>query len=239
MSKRATVVANWKMNGNLELIQSFNQEKWGSENVEVVFALPPTLFAHAQLSALAGQDVSAHENGAFTGELSAPMLREAGCRYVILGHSERRQYHGETEALLLQKWQRAQAAGLNVIYCVGESLHEYEAQSTTEALQRQLLPILEAELLSTNDAIAYEPVWAIGTGKAATADYAQRVHQEIRAMIREKSVNMSRSVRLLYGGSVKADNAASLFACPDVDGFLVGGASLKVVEFKGIIEAVS
>ena len=237
--RKAIVAANWKMNGDRALVQAFSEHNWQFATVDTVFGLPFTLLAGAHFGTLAAQDVSAHASGAHTGEISASMLKEAGASYVILGHSERRTDHGESEALLLEKWRQAQAQGLKVIYCIGESLAEYEQQKTSEALHRQLQPLLATDLLSADDVIAYEPVWAIGTGKSATADYAQRVHAEIRQIIAAKNGNIAPSLRIVYGGSVKPENAGELFQGKDIDGFLVGGASLQADVFLKIIKAIS
>ncbi|MBV7435019.1 triose-phosphate isomerase [Cardiobacteriaceae bacterium TAE3-ERU3] len=239
--RKVMAAANWKMNGNRELVQKFADENWQRDGVEVVFGLPATLLSLAHekgLGKLAGQDVSAHESGAHTGELSAAMLKEAGCAYAIIGHSERRSDHGEDEALLIEKWRQLKAAGLGVIYCIGESESAHDNGETAAVLRAQLEPILEADLLDEHTVVAYEPVWAIGTGKAATPEYAQKAHQEIRQIVAEKHAKIANSLRVLYGGSVKPDNAAALIAAEDIDGFLVGGASLDTQSFTGIIEAM-
>lgn len=236
------VAANWKMNGNIQLLESFAKQSWNTRSAQVIWGLPSIYLVKAKqlgLSALAAQDVSAHEKGAYTGELSAEMLQEVGCEYVILGHSERRSYHQEDEALLVEKCKQLKKQGLKAIYCIGESLEEYENQQTDEALKRQLDPIIEAGLLDEQSVIAYEPVWAIGTGNTATLKYAQTVHAKIRNMLKEKYATIAPSIRILYGGSVKADNASQLFSGEDIDGFLVGGASLEIQSFQGIIEAIS
>lgn len=237
--RKAVVAANWKMNGDIQLLNEFAPIQWGNDKVEAIFALPSILLPWAKFGQLAGQDVSAFASGAHTGEISATMLKNAGCSYVILGHSERRTDHHEDEALLIEKWKQAKAVGLKIIYCIGESLEEYEQNRTQEALLRQLNPILDTDLIDEETVIAYEPVWAIGTGKTATAEYAQKIHQEIRKIICKKSDTISARLRILYGGSVKADNAKELFSGEDIDGFLVGGASLKADSFKQIIEAIS
>ena len=167
------------------------------------------------------------------------MLKEAGARYAIIGHSERRTDHGENEALLIEKWKQLKAQGLKVIYCIGESLQEYDAGQCDAAVLRQMNPVLEAGLVDADTVIAYEPVWAIGTGKAATAAYAQEVHGKIRALLRDKAAGVADKVRILYGGSVKPDNAAELFAGEDIDGFLVGGASLQADTFDKIVGAMA
>lgn len=241
MKRKMMAAANWKMNGGRELVEAFAQVSWQREQIEAVFGLPATLLDCAQragLKKLAGQDVSAHASGAHTGECSATMLKESGCEYAIIGHSERREAYGEDEALLIEKWRQLKAAGLGVIYCIGESEAAHESGETASVLAAQIKPVLDANLIDEQTVIAYEPVWAIGTGKAATPEYAQQAHQEIRRIIAEKHAKISLSLRILYGGSVKANNAAALIAAEDIDGFLVGGASLDVQSFTGIIEAM-
>ena len=186
---------------------------------------------------LGAQDVSAHDSGAFTGEVSAPMLHELGCRYVIVGHSERRQYHGETDALVADKAKAALASGITPIVCVGETLAEREAGHTEEVVRRQLAAVIHANGHCISEiVVAYEPVWAIGTGKTASPDEAQAVHAVLRAQLKAATEKSAR-VKILYGGSMNAANAASLLGQPDIDGGLVGGASLKAPDFLKIIAA--
>ncbi|RKW19623.1 MAG: triosephosphate isomerase, partial [Cardiobacterium sp.] len=168
--RKPIAAANWKMNGDFALVEAFAKHAWPQGNVEKIFGLPAIYLAKAHemgLAELAGEDVSAHASGAHTGEISATMLKEAGASYAIIGHSERRTDHGETETLLIEKWKQLKAQGLKVIYCIGESLQEYEAGQCDSALLRQLNPVLDAGLVDADTVIAYEPVWAIGTGKAA------------------------------------------------------------------------
>jgi triosephosphate isomerase len=188
---------------------------------------------------LGAQDVCAEEPGAHTGEIAASMLADAGCRYVIVGHSERRALYGEDDALVARKFQAAQRHGLVPVLCVGETLAERERGATREVVLRQLDAVLAAagEGAFTTAVVAYEPVWAIGTGRTATPGQAQEVHALIRVRIAEKDARIAASLRVLYGGSVKADNAGLLFAMPDVDGGLIGGASLKAEEFTAICRA--
>jgi triosephosphate isomerase len=184
-----------------------------------------------------GQDVSAHEQGAYTGEVSAAMLRDFACRFVIVGHSERRQYHGETDALVATKAQRALAMGITPIVCVGETLAEREADQTEAVVKRQLAAVIHAVAHCTSEiVVAYEPVWAIGTGKTATPEMAQQVHAVLRAQLSAATQHPER-VHILYGGSMNAANAASLLAQPDIDGGLIGGASLKAADFLQIVAA--
>lgn len=188
---------------------------------------------------LGAQDVCAEAQGAYTGEVSAAMLRDVGCTMVIVGHSERRALYGEGNSLVARKFSAAQSQGLVPILCVGESLEQREAGETTAVVARQLDAVLElvgAAAFGTA-VLAYEPVWAIGTGRNATPDQAQEVHAFIRGRIAARDAKIAGEVRILYGGSVKAGNAAELFAQPDVDGGLIGGASLKADEFLAIVAA--
>ena len=187
--------------------------------------------------ALAAQDVSQHAAGAYTGEVSAAMLREFGVRYVLVGHSERRQFHGETDADVAAKAQRALANGITPIVCVGETLAEREAGQTEAVVKRQLAAVVHLNGHCISEVVvAYEPVWAIGTGKTASPEQAQQVHAVLRAQLAAAS-DKAPSIRLLYGGSMNAANAAQLLAQPDIDGGLVGGASLKAADFQAILAA--
>ncbi|KAF1046682.1 MAG: Triosephosphate isomerase [Herbaspirillum frisingense] len=191
--------------------------------------------------ALGAQDLSAHASGAYTGEVSAAMLQEFGVQYVIIGHSERRAYHGESDAAVAAKTVAALQAGLVPVVCVGETLEQREAGKTNDVVGGQLDIVLEA--LSADDAarivVAYEPVWAIGTGKTATPEMAQEVHAMLRARLAAKSAEAAAKVRILYGGSMKPDNAVQLLAMADIDGGLIGGAALKAVDFLAIIQAAA
>ena len=181
--------------------------------------------------------MSQHEAGAYTGETSAAMLREFGVRYVLVGHSERRQYHGETDTLVATKAHRALAAGITPIVCVGETLAEREAGQTEAVVRRQLAAVIHLNgHCITEIVVAYEPVWAIGTGKTATAEQAQQVHAALRAQL-QAATDKAGQIKLLYGGSMNAANAASLLAQPDIDGGLIGGASLKAPDFLQIVAA--
>ena len=193
----------------------------------------------AQGSALewGAQNISSQESGAYTGEVSAAMLREFGVRYAIVGHSERRQYHGETDAVVAHKAQKALAAGITPIVCVGETLEEHEAGKTEEVVKRQLAAVIHENGHCISEiVVAYEPVWAIGTGKTASPAIAQSVHAVLRAQLKAATPQADR-VAILYGGSMNAANAADLLAQPDIDGGLVGGASLKSADFLNIIAA--
>lgn len=186
---------------------------------------------------LGAQDVSAHDAGAYTGEVSAAMLKDLGCRYVIVGHSERRQYHVETDALVADKARAALASGVTPIVCVGETLAEREVGCTEEVIKRQLAAVIRANGHFISEIVlAYEPVWAIGTGKSASPPDAQAAHAVLRAEL-EAATDQFARVKILYGGSMNAANAASLLAQPDIDGGLIGGASLKAHDFLTIIAA--
>jgi triosephosphate isomerase len=187
------------------------------------------------------QNVSEHEKGAFTGEVAPGMLADIGCDYVIVGHSERRAIYGETSAQVAAKFVAAQAAGILPILCVGETLEEREAGSTEHVIDEQLDAALEAAGIDAfaSAVIAYEPVWAIGTGMTASPEQAQDVHRHIRARLAEKSADIAEGVQILYGGSMKGENAAGLLAQPDIDGGLIGGASLKANDFLAIAEAAA
>jgi triosephosphate isomerase len=241
------IAGNWKMNGsrvtNAALLDGIRAGA-ASVNAELAVCVPAPYLAQAQ-SALAGsvvawgaQDLSAHERGAFTGEVAASMLAEFGCRYVIVGHSERRSYHAESDQLVAHKAERAIAAGLTPIVCVGETLAQREQGATDAIVAQQLAPVLDAvgERLASV-VIAYEPVWAIGTGKTATPETAQAVHQSIRAQLGKRSASSAEQVRILYGGSMKPENAKALLAMPDIDGGLIGGASLNAADFLAIASA--
>jgi triosephosphate isomerase (TIM) len=190
--------------------------------------------------ALGSQDISSHEKGAFTGELSAAMLKEFGVRYAIVGHSERRQYHGETDTAVALKAKAALAAGITPIVCVGESLAERESNKTEEVVKRQLAAVIHENGHCISEiVVAYEPVWAIGTGKTATPEMAQAVHAVLRAQLHAASSVAAERVQILYGGSMNAANAASLLSMADIDGGLIGGAALKAADFLSIIAAAN
>lgn len=241
------VVANWKMNGDLhanaQLLRALLDGLPSAPRSEVLVCVPsPYLPQAAQLlagSALAwgAQDVSAHAPGAFTGEVSATMLRDFSVRCVLVGHSERRQHHAEADAVVAAKAQQALAAGITPIVCVGETLQEREAGLTEAVVRRQLAAVIHANGPCSSEMwVAYEPVWAIGTGRTASPEQAQEVHAVLRAQLRA-AVSHAERVPLLYGGSMNASNAAALLGQPDIDGGLVGGASLKAAEFLSIIAA--
>lgn len=247
--RRILVAGNWKMNGGKEMAKSLVEgikAGLGSVKAAEMAICPPFIYIPTVASmiegtpiALGAQNLAKEDPGAFTGEVAAPMLVDFGCTYVIVGHSERRAYYGETDALVAQKFVRAQKEGLVPIVCVGELLEERESGKTEQVVARQIDAIIDAAGASAlaNAVIAYEPVWAIGTGKTATPDQAQDVHRFIRSRIAEKDAAVAGKVRIQYGGSVNAGNAAEIFAMPDIDGGLIGGASLKVDDFLAICAA--
>ncbi len=245
------VAGNWKMNKNLqegvELAKELNTILAADKpNCDVVICTP---FIHLASVAqvldqnvigLGAENCADKVSGAYTGEVSAEMVKSTGAQYVILGHSERREYYHETPEILKEKVLLAQANGLKVIFCIGESLAEREANKQNEVVKAELegsVFNLSAEDFS-KIIIAYEPIWAIGTGKTATSDQAEEIHAYIRSVIADKyGKEVAENISILYGGSCKASNAPELFAKPDIDGGLIGGASLKTADFKGIIDA--
>jgi triosephosphate isomerase (TIM) len=247
--KQKLIAGNWKMNGSQEanatLVAALRAELPSPPTCGVALCVPaPYLASVAALlqgsSMLVGaQDVSEHEAGAYTGEVSAAMLKDLGVRYAIVGHSERRQYHGETDAVVAAKAQKALASGVTPIVCVGETLQEREAGRTEEVVKRQLAAVIHTNGHCISEiVVAYEPVWAIGTGKTANPEQAQQVHAVLRAQLLAATAHASR-ISILYGGSMNAANAAQLLAQPDIDGGLVGGASLKAADFLSIVRAAA
>jgi triosephosphate isomerase len=243
--KRLLIVGNWKMNGqlasNADLLGAIVRPSPSCDLVDMAVCVPAPYLAQAQhicqASDLAwgAQDVSAHEQGAYTGEVSAAMLHDFKARYVLVGHSERRQYHGESSTVVAAKAQRALAKGITPIVCVGETLQEREAGQTKDVVKRQLAAVIQhVGHCITEIVVAYEPVWAIGTGRTASPEQAQAVHALLRAQLSAASAK-AQSIHLLYGGSMNASNAASLLAQPDIDGGLVGGASLTPTDFLAIV----
>jgi triosephosphate isomerase len=246
--RRPIIAGNWKMHGsraeNAALVESI-VHKLPNTDVEVWVCAPFVYLAeiHRALAgsriSLGAQDVCAETQGAFTGEVSAAMLRDVGCAGSIVGHSERRALYHETDQLVARKFASVLAAGITPILCVGELLAEREAGRTFEVIDRQLDAVLDLSGVAafTRAVIAYEPVWAIGTGKTATPQQAEEVHAHIRGRIAGRDAKIAALVRIQYGGSVKAANAAELFSMPNVDGGLIGGASLKAEEFLAIVAA--
>lgn len=248
MSRTALVAGNWKMHASAEMTAALVTEvaagAAGMQGVEVLVCPPyPYLSQAVQLAgtvAVGAQDICDQiEQGAYTGEVNGAMLKDVGCSHVIIGHSERRQYYGDSDELVARKFMAAQAAGLVPVLCIGELLDERESGNTETVLARQLDAVVEAvgiEAFATA-VIAYEPVWAIGTGMTASPQQAQDVHAFIRARLAGKDATIAAQLRILYGGSVKPGNADELFSCEDVDGGLIGGAALKSEDFLAICQA--
>ena len=244
--KKQLIAGNWKMNGSVQsnaaLVAALAAGTVDAQCL-VAVCVPAPYLAQVQLLVagtrieLGAQDVSQHESGAFTGDVSANMLREFAIRYCLVGHSERRHYHSETDAEVAAKAQRALAAGITPIVCVGETLAEREAGRTDEVVKRQLAAVIHTNGHCISEiVVAYEPVWAIGTGKTASPQEAQQIHAVLRAQLQAATAHADR-VHILYGGSMNAANAAQLLSQPDIDGGLVGGASLKAADFLSIIAA--
>ena len=241
---KGLVIANWKMNASLEAVQVF-AEKWqhlpALTNVETVIC-PPGPYLQAVKSAMAvelgAQDASAHVAGAYTGEVSAEMLRELGCQWAIVGHSERRAYHGESSRAVAEKAMAVMSAGLCPVVCVGETLVDRDQGRHEEVVAEQLKASI-AGVSAEPLVVAYEPVWAIGTGVTATAEQADGMHGAIRACLKQVYGSESSGIRVIYGGSVKPENAGELFVCENIDGALVGGASLEAESFWKIAQAAN
>jgi triosephosphate isomerase len=247
--RRGLVVGNWKMNGNSAANVSLLEEllaQVGAFDAADLAVCPPFPYLLQAIEALQGsrigvgaQNLAQESEGAFTGEVSAAMLKDIGCQYVIVGHSERRAMYGETNEVVAQKFVRAQSEGLTPILCVGETLQQREAGKTLDVVTEQLQSVVSAAGIAAflQSALAYEPVWAIGTGKTATPEQAQAVHAHLREVLAGSDAGVAQKVQILYGGSVKGDNAAELFAMADIDGALVGGASLVARDFAVIGKA--
>ena len=248
--RRKIVAGNWKLHGTREFATTLVTDiANGAPEQGVTLVILPPLPYLGELAddfadtavAFGAQDVSSNEKGAYTGEVSASMLHEVGARYGLVGHSERRQYHHESSELIARKFAAALHAGLVPVLCVGETLEQREAGQTEAVIASQLAPVLA--LVGgqgfENAVVAYEPVWAIGTGRTASKEQAQQVHAFIRGEVAKVDARIADSLTILYGGSVKPDNAAELFAQPDVDGGLVGGASLVAADFLAIAQAAA
>ena len=247
--RKPLVAGNWKMHGSREsavaLARAVTERLPDALACEVVLCPPFVHLGEVARAidgtgvALGAQDVCAEEQGAFTGEVSAGMLRDAGCGFSIVGHSERRALYAEGDCQVARKFMAAQRGGLIPILCVGETLEQREAGETARIVERQLKAVLDAAGAAAfaNAAVAYDPVWAIGTGRTATPEQAQEVHALIRGLLAAADGAIAAGVRLIYGGSVKASNAAELFAMPDIDGGLIGGASLDAAQFISICQA--
>ncbi|HLT64196.1 MAG TPA: triose-phosphate isomerase [Pseudohongiella sp.] len=250
--RRALVAANWKMHGSQDFVRTLVKDllpqlAQGINGVDVVICPPfPYLssvdsLCHGSELILGAQNVWCEPQGAFTGEVSAGMLADFRVRYVIVGHSERRSLIGESDELIARKFRMAQDSGLIPILCIGETLSERESGAAEQVVASQLLAVLEHAGVQAFDSavIAYEPVWAIGTGRSATTEQAQQMHAFIRQVVAEHDSGIAEKVRIVYGGSVSPENAQDLFAQPDIDGGLVGGASLKAESFVRICQSVS
>jgi triosephosphate isomerase len=245
------IAGNWKMNGsnaaNKELVAGIvgGVPQGGGFRLLVCPPYPHLASVVSQVSGsdvrVGAQNVSEHESGAFTGEVAPAMLSDIGCEYVIVGHSERRALYGETSFQVAAKFQAAQVAGLTPILCVGETLEERKDGATERVVDFQLNAVLDAAGIGSfeNAVVAYEPVWAIGTGMTATPDQAQEVHKHIRSRLGAQDASIGEKVQILYGGSMKGENAAGLLAMPDIDGGLIGGASLKANDFLAIAAAAA
>ena len=248
MDRKPLVAANWKMNGSIALCAQYTSELVLSPEVDY-WVFPPVTHVTTLIGMLAErptemrvgvQNVHQQEVGAFTGEISAKLAAEIGATLAIIGHSERRSYFGETSELVAHKTNTALEVGLNPIVCVGEQLEEKSAGKATEVVKGQLMEIAQNCPATAWDrlTIAYEPVWAIGSGESATPAYAQAMHRTIRDLLKTWSADLEQGVRIVYGGSVNPANAQELVSQPDIDGFLVGGASLQVADFSLICQAV-
>jgi triosephosphate isomerase len=247
MSRKKIVAGNWKMNKTLseaiELVSGIMKNPGDNSVTKIIFPPFPFISALSNFIGASGsfttgaQNCNEHASGAFTGEVSAAMLRSIGCKYVLVGHSERRQYFGETNSISSKKIKLALENKLNVIYCIGETLAERKANTHFDVVKTQLTEALKG-IDPTNIVVAYEPVWAIGTGETATQAQAQEMHAYIRLCLKDLfNTDVANSTPILYGGSCNAQNAAELFACPDIDGGLIGGASLKADDFCKIIRS--
>ena len=244
IERQPFVAGNWKMNGSLSLVADFNKKLAEVKCDAQIVVCAPSVLLHGFEKvgfSIGAQNVSHLDNGAHTGELSVEMLKEAGCDYVIVGHSERREDQGESNALVAQKAQKSIAAGLTPIICVGESLDVRESGNVESFVAEQLNAL--TSLMTVDElkrsVIAYEPIWAIGTGKTASPEQAQEVHEFIRGYFSKVDAELAQGLRILYGGSVKPENAATLFSQQDVDGGLIGGASLKAEDFISICQAAN
>lgn len=247
MTNRKLIAGNWKMNGSVSANRTLIGallDGIGAPGCDVAVCVPAPYLSQMQgllqgsPVALGAQDVSAQAQGAFTGEQSAAMLKEFGVRYAIVGHSERRQYHGESDEVVASKAAAALVAGITPIVCVGETLAERDAGMTEEVVKRQLAAVIHQNGHCISEiVVAYEPVWAIGTGKTASPDQAQVVHAVLRAQLHHAASEHAGGIRIIYGGSMNAANAAELLQQPDIDGGLIGGASLKAPDFLQIIAA--
>lgn len=243
---RKIIAGNWKMNGNARTVTALLKAVANIQVDAKVIVFPSYVYLpltqhllHSSKILWGAQNVAVEEEGAFTGEIAGSMLKDFGCSYVLVGHSERRSLFGESNEMVAEKFIAAQRDGLTPMLCVGETQQQREAGETEQVVSQQIDAVIQAAGISAfeNSVIAYEPVWAIGTGLTATPEQAQQVHQQIREQIAQKDAKIANQLSILYGGSVKPANAAELFAQPDIDGGLVGGASLDAESFKQICEA--
>lgn len=247
--RQPMVAGNWKMNGSSDSVKELVagiKEGMGSVNNAEVVVCPPAVYIPRVSGAADGsnikigaQNICDQDSGAFTGEISGAMLKDVGCEYVIVGHSERRALYGESDELVAQRFAAARRNGVKPILCIGETLEERESGATNDVCARQIDAVIALEGVKAlaDGVIAYEPVWAIGTGKTATPEQAQEVHAFIRGKIAALNADVADGLRLLYGGSMNAANAAELLGQPDIDGGLIGGASLKPADFLAICQA--
>lgn len=249
--RQPLIMGNWKLNGTKAsveaLINGLKEAAAAATGVEVAVC-PPVIFLGQVEQLTAGsaikygsQDADLHTSGAFTGENSPEMLKEFGCKYALVGHSERRTLHAENDAVVAAKYAAIQAGGLIPVLCIGETIDQFEANQTNAVVEAQLKAVIDVAGIESfaNAVVAYEPVWAIGTGKTATPEIAQAVHAHIRAYLAGFNADVAAKVQVLYGGSMNAANAADLLAQADIDGGLIGGASLKVPDFSAIIAAAA
>ncbi|MBQ9221708.1 triose-phosphate isomerase [Succinivibrio sp.] len=249
--RKPVVMGNWKLNGTkstvTDLIKAFTGVANANEKVDVAICAPAIFIGMVESLATGSklqwgsEDVDVHTSGAFTGENSPVMIKEFGSKYAIVGHSERRGYHNESNEVVSAKFKAAQDNGLVPVLCIGESEAEYDAGKTLDVCQAEIKAVIDLCGIEAfkNAIIAYEPIWAIGTGKTATPEIAQNVHAGIRAFLKTFNAEVADGVRILYGGSCNAKTAPELFAQKDIDGGLIGGASLKVADFTAIIEAAT
>ncbi|MBQ3883649.1 MAG: triose-phosphate isomerase [Succinivibrio dextrinosolvens] len=249
--RKPVVMGNWKLNGTkstvTDLIKAFTGVANANEKVDVAICAPAIFIGMVESLATGSklqwgsEDVDVHTSGAFTGENSPVMIKEFGSKYAIVGHSERRGYHNESNEVVAAKFKAAQDNGLVPVLCIGESEAEYDAGKTLDVCQAEIKAVIDLCGIEAfkNAIIAYEPIWAIGTGKTATPEIAQNVHAGIRAFLKTFNAEVADGVRILYGGSCNAKTAPELFAQKDIDGGLIGGASLKVADFTAIIEAAT
>jgi len=249
--RQVLVAGNWKMNGSRESIRSLLDGVTGGmgdvKSAEVAVCAPAIyiplveeLLTGSEV-AWGGEDLSVHASGAYTGEIAASMLNDFHCKYVIIGHSERRTYHDESDELVAEKYEAAMQAGLIPIFCIGETLEQREQGITNDVVARQVDAVINKLGVAAlaKGVIAYEPVWAIGTGKTATPEQAQEVHAFIRSRVAASDAPIAEAIQILYGGSMNAANASDLLAQPDIDGGLIGGASLKAEDFLAIAKAAN